>query len=204
MTLIMTCCFYSPLLPQAIPLALLSAFFGYWITKYHFVRRCKMPDMFSELMATFFSNLMPWLVLSWSLSTYIFLVRIRSEHQNDSDDNSTKGVISKETAGIGLGAVVVTIIYLMCPIRTCISNKSKKLEALDFSTTYESVALNFQTDYDKENPLTASKGNQRVLDIHIKKAEEEGKSDQVELLKKQQELMRNQQITYMQQMQQYN
>lgn len=33
-----------------------------------------MPDSFSELMATFFGNMMPWLVFAWTLSTYFFIM----------------------------------------------------------------------------------------------------------------------------------
>ena len=62
MNMIMTCCFYSPIIPVAIPLAFVSSFCFYWVTKYSFLRRYKMPDMFGELMATFFSNFMPWLI----------------------------------------------------------------------------------------------------------------------------------------------
>ena len=82
MNLIMTCCFYSPMMPQALPIAFISSFCGYWITKYHLLRRCKAPDMFSEIMATFFSNMMPWLVLAWCISTYIFLIILKLDIEN--------------------------------------------------------------------------------------------------------------------------
>jgi hypothetical protein len=70
--MVMTCVFYAPLIPQAIPFALLSTFFGYWTLKYSLLRRYKMPEMFSELMATFFSNFMPWLVLFGAFGAYWF------------------------------------------------------------------------------------------------------------------------------------
>lgn len=79
MNTIMTCCFFSPMLPQALPIAFLSSICGYWITKYHLLRRCKAPDQFSELMASFFSNMMPWLVFAWSLSTYFFLLILKRD-----------------------------------------------------------------------------------------------------------------------------
>ena len=119
MNLIMTCCFYSPLLPQALPIALFASIFGYWTTKYHLLRRCKMPDMFSDLMATFFGNLMPWLVLSWSMSTYFFFIRLRESTMGSA--NITESLtIRFETVSLGSTAMVITIIYLLCPIRTCI------------------------------------------------------------------------------------
>jgi len=73
MNMIMTCVFYSPIIPQAIPIGLASSAYCYWVTKYSLLRRYKMPDMFSELMATFFANFMPWMVLAWSLSAFSFM-----------------------------------------------------------------------------------------------------------------------------------
>ena len=81
MNMIMTCCFYSPLIPQAIPIAFVSSILCYWTTKYSMLRRYKMPDMFSDLMATFFSNMMPWLVLAWAFSAIYFLGQINDERR---------------------------------------------------------------------------------------------------------------------------
>lgn len=61
--MIMTCLFYSPILPQAIPGALIGTFLSYWALKYQLLRRDKMPDQFSDFMATFFANLMPYIVM---------------------------------------------------------------------------------------------------------------------------------------------
>jgi hypothetical protein len=72
MNMIMTCVFYSPIIPQAIPLAMISSLLGYWTTKYNLLRRYKRPKMFGELMATFFANFMPWLVLAGTLGAYYF------------------------------------------------------------------------------------------------------------------------------------
>lgn len=72
MNMVMTCVFYSPIIPQAIPLAMISTFLGYWSTKYSLLRRYKMPDMFGELMATFFANFMPWLVLAGTIGAWYF------------------------------------------------------------------------------------------------------------------------------------
>jgi len=72
MNMIMTCVFYAPLIPQAIPLAMLSTLCCYWTTKYMLLRKYKMPEMFSEVMTTFFSNFMPWLVFTGSIGAYYF------------------------------------------------------------------------------------------------------------------------------------
>ena len=71
--MLMTCLFYSPIVPHTIPLAMVSSFLTYWTTKYNLLRKHKMPDMFSELMATFFANILPILVLVWSISFWYFV-----------------------------------------------------------------------------------------------------------------------------------
>ena len=76
MNMIMTCMFFSPILPQTIPLALVSTFLTYWATKYNLLRKNKMPDMFSELMATFFANLLPYLVFLWCISFVWFFQKV--------------------------------------------------------------------------------------------------------------------------------
>jgi hypothetical protein len=73
MNMLMTCLFYSPIVPHTIPLAMVSSFLTYWTTKYNLLRKHKMPDMFSELMATFFANILPILVLVWSISFWYFV-----------------------------------------------------------------------------------------------------------------------------------
>ena len=76
---IMTCIFYSPLIPIAIPCALVGAFLNYWVSKYMLVCKHKMPDMLSELLATFFANLMPWIGFLWTIAFVYFIDRIRKD-----------------------------------------------------------------------------------------------------------------------------
>lgn len=76
MNLIMVSSFFSPIIPLAIPLACLSATMEYWITKYNLLRNYKRPDQFGELMATFFANAMPYLVLCWAISAFSFFLKL--------------------------------------------------------------------------------------------------------------------------------
>lgn len=73
MVLIMTCIFYSPIIPLAIPLAFLGSVFNYWVYKYMLLRKHKMPEMFSDMMATFFANFMPIVLIVWGIAFAIFL-----------------------------------------------------------------------------------------------------------------------------------
>lgn len=51
--------------------------------------------------------------------------------------------------------------------------------------TYESLALVFATDYDKENPLTIKKGQKRLLDMQIATAKANGDDETVKMLEQQ-------------------
>lgn len=123
--MVMTCCFFSPIIPLAIPLAFISAIIDYWINKYNLLRKYKRPDMFGEFMATFFANAMPYLVLAWSISSFIFylhLVQYFFTKQEIADIKKEFGKIPVDNEKISIisTALSLTIICILCPIRTCI------------------------------------------------------------------------------------
>ena len=154
MNMIMTCIFYSPLIPQAIPIAMCSAFVGYWTTKYSMLRRYKMPDQFSELMATFFSNFMPWLIFSWSISAYFFL----AENYAVQFEDNKRQLIKSGSIYLMQVAIAVVVVCICFPFRSCINSRINQNEALSVNIQYSSLALSFPSDYDKENPLTSKQG----------------------------------------------
>lgn len=79
----MTCIFYSPIIPLAIPLAFVGSFFNYWVYKYMLLRKHKMPEMFSDTMATFFSDFMPIVLIVWGLAFCIFVDRITKAYHTE-------------------------------------------------------------------------------------------------------------------------
>lgn len=95
MNLIMSAIFFSPIIPHAIPMALFGTVLNYWSSKYNLLRIHKMPEMFSELMASFFANLMPWVALVWAASFHIFFQfskkgSIRAEYQEFKETIATE------------------------------------------------------------------------------------------------------------------
>lgn len=80
MVFLMTCIFYSPILPVAIPIALIGSIMMYFANKYSLLNYVKMPDMFSTMMATFFANFMPFVILTWSISYITFISKINSSY----------------------------------------------------------------------------------------------------------------------------
>jgi hypothetical protein len=191
MNMIMTCIFYSPLIPHAIPLALISTFINYWIVKYKLLRVYKMPDMFSDLMATFFSNFMPWIVLTWTLAISFFYLRTAEEWNHLITDEKKK-LFSKNFSIFALVTLGISVLCIVLPLRTFINRCVDKNEVLNDEKTYDSLALVFNTDYDKENPLTIKKGQKRLLDMQISQAKENGDEETVAMLEQQKEMVAQQ------------
>ena len=61
----------------------------------------------------------------------------------------------------------IGLLCICCPFRTYINRQVKTNSVLEDETSYESRFLQFQSDYDRENPLTKKKGDLRVLDLKI-------------------------------------
>jgi hypothetical protein len=79
----MTCIFYAPLVPAAIPIAMFGCLSTYMSYKYMLLRVHKMPEMFGELMATFFANLMPVILVIWAFSYQTFVTKINAAFRDD-------------------------------------------------------------------------------------------------------------------------
>lgn len=81
--LIMTSVFYAPLVPGAIPVAMFGCLACYFSYKYMLLRVHKMPEMFGELMATFFASLMPVILVIWAISYQTFVTKINTAFRDD-------------------------------------------------------------------------------------------------------------------------
>ena len=148
--MVMTCMFYSVIIPTAIPLAMIATLISYWVTKYYMLRRYKMPDMLSKLIATFFSNLMPWFICFWSFWA-LNIININSSHFKTN-------IISIDSFATLAGAFLIAFFCMCLPIRSCLIRIFNKKIALNKNKTYKSLVLTFLSDYDKENPLTMKAG----------------------------------------------
>ena len=174
--LIMTCIFYAPLVPAAIPIAMMGSISFYISYKYMFLRVNKMPKMFGEHMATFFASLMPLILVIWAISYSIFVDKINKEFNKKfsaahsceeyvnegtecvdpmvSEKHLSKDDKSQVWADSLLG---VSFFILIIPIRTILHRMTPPIEE-ECNDRYKDVALSFPSDYDKENPLTMQKG----------------------------------------------
>jgi len=167
--LIMTCIFYAPLIPASIPIAMVGSLLFYNSYKYMLLRVNKMPEMFGELMATFFANMMPLILVIWAIAYKVFVERINEDFSekfslyhdyeyekiNGSEVETKEGKLSyrDDTPGIAVSCLTLAVLFIFFPVRTIIQNSIPDVEE-ESDDVYEKVALTFPSDYDKENPLT--------------------------------------------------
>lgn len=87
---IMTCIFYSPIVPVAIPICMVGLILIYYSYKYMLLRVHKMPEMFGDLMATFFASFMPVILLTWCIAYVIFVSEINNTYADEFNENYKK------------------------------------------------------------------------------------------------------------------
>lgn len=137
-----------------------------------------MPEMFGEIMATFFANLMPLILLIWAAAYQTFVEEINNEFYKEfyvahTEDVSQDGndcldkcdpssveqelykKLSKEDNSNYIASIAVTCTFccLLVPVRSYLHYITPNLPEQD-DQPYNDVALTFSSDYDKENPLT--------------------------------------------------
>jgi hypothetical protein len=176
MVLIMTCIFYSPIIPLAIPLGMVGSITNYWVYKYMLLRKHKMPEMFSDMMATFFASFMPVVIIVWGIAFCVFIDKITKAYYADfskalnteveKTDAWAQQQLSPDdiTALLGILGLTLSVVCFVSPFGvikkvfdTCHDESKFQDEK------YENVILTFSTDYDKENPLTIKSGQLRLL-----------------------------------------
>lgn len=191
MNLILTCIFYAPIIPIGIPCAAIGSGLNYFSYKYLLLNHSKKPDAFSTLMADFFISLMPFVLMIWTLSYSIF-VDLMNDHYNAGplrefrmlkhDDDDGDDIVCKEfpcrlykddyTSDILKWSMIAVAAYLLIPsnlfVEKCCSKK-KEMRKKDTESEYRSVFLSFPQDYDKENPITNRRGQERFIQMQVEK-----------------------------------
>lgn len=165
--------------------------------------------MFSDFMATFFANGLPYIGFLWAIAFALFveLIMKYSLKQQSSllkpmADENENDLMSKGAQIFPIVALLFAVLCILCPIRLIIQMFClKTYDIEDSNKKYSSRISTFPTDYDKENPLTKKRGEERWLDIQIKEADDAGDTDKVKFLRGQVEEVKNQ--TAFSQMQSY-
>jgi uncharacterized membrane protein len=178
----------------------------YLSNKYALLRYVKMPDMFSTMMATFFANFMPFVVLTWAIAYIVFISKINGAYSESfSEDikaqelkleaydqidslqseltNTDVEKLSDDDKShmIALVSLLFTIICIILPIRLIVIYCCDSGEVSP-GEEYKDRCMYFATDYDKENPLTCNQGKLRLIESQLQHAKAKGNTDAVAAL----------------------
>lgn len=63
---------------MSIPIVACGLFVNYWVDKWYFLRLIKTPEHISDLLANFFTNMLPVFALVWAGSLMVFFREIYS------------------------------------------------------------------------------------------------------------------------------
>eukprot|EP00347_Sterkiella_histriomuscorum_P022863 403336874 len=174
--LFLTAIFFHPLLPISIPIAMVGFIFSYWIDKSLLLRRHKIPEQMSGLMAKFIANLLPYFAFLWSLNLLLFYRTLYKEYYED--DPRQKLIVPYAIIGL-------TSFFIILPVRTiinrCLADNTE--DALTYK--YDDFMLQFPTDYDRENPVTKNEAFIKLLEHRIQKEKNSVEQDKLLLQKNQ-------------------
>lgn len=160
MLLFMLTVFYTPLIPITPLFTGLGALLQYWIEKYMLLKVHCRPETLGAFMPSLVSSALPPFIILYGLSNYLFLNQLRG-------DNT-----------IGFVSFIFSIGYLLVPAQYLVQKFLKDVERPD-NKTYQLHMLDFNTDYDRENPVTDEEATMNYL----KKIEQDANLQKLDLIK---------------------
>lgn len=131
-------CLYTPIQPILPIIALIGVFIQYWVEKYLLLRRCGIPEAMGANMAKFYAGLIPYGMLLYAISNYVFL-------RDLSDNKNTHGQWS----------LWFTLAYVILPVRMVTSLFTDTVSR-DDKFSYSGERFAFIQDFDRSNPMTST------------------------------------------------
>ena len=139
--------FYIPIFPLGMPISLLGFVLGYWIEKYNFANMYKTPEMLNRQITEFYSDYFVLAFFVYGIGDYIFL--------HDSYDKKTWSLVNI----ILFGILIIFPYHQMLTFDYLKFDKSKIHE-----DDYDEKYTDFNTDYERANPMTENEGKLRHLE----------------------------------------
>ena len=133
--------------------------------KYLLLRRHKIPEEMGETMAQVFTNMIPFFCLLYGISLYVF-----------------SNILAEKITTIGLAALLVTLAYLILPVRYYVNKCTSEVAKAD-EMTHEKYNKIFDTDYDRSNPMTEKMANLDFLEENKDDFEDEEYATKVNYFK---------------------
>ena len=137
--------FFAPVFPLGFGISLFGFIFGYWLEKYNFSKMYKKPEKLSKLIAEYF-------VIYFFFNFFVFT--IGSSYFISSGEDTWIRIISD---------IYSTLIFI--PFHQFFKKDFFKFKESEMhKKTYDEMYLDFNTDYERANPLTRIEGEMRYLD----------------------------------------
>lgn len=92
MNLVLSCLFYAPILPFAIPMCLIGIILSYYLTKFTLANLSKMPEDLGKELTMFFVDMLPWTTIALVVSYFVFsgaIYETVEEQYSDREDSFT-------------------------------------------------------------------------------------------------------------------
>ena len=84
------CMLYTPLIPGCFIVGFAGMLLSYLIEKYTFAHRCRRPDFVNGLIVQFFANLLPYFLLLWGMSNFLYIRRLIEEYNKYNNELGCK------------------------------------------------------------------------------------------------------------------
>ena len=151
-------CFYVYILPHTVLLGVLCIFIQYWINKYVLLRRHSRPPRLGGQLSHAMRNMLELIPICMLAGAYLF-------------EQDLYGKNSTQTWSALIGAICLYVLLKD-------SSYDETNQVTDGANEYEVHQYMFQTNYDRENPVTREEATQRYLKGLIEQAEYlEGKDE---------------------------
>ena len=151
--------FYIPIFPLGMLISLLGFILGYWLEKYNFSNMYKTPEMLNRQIAEFYTNYFVLTFFVYGIGDYVFL--------NESYETKTWSLVN-----IILFGILIIFPYHQMLTFDYLDFEESSIHEQDYNEKY----TDFNTDYERANPMTEKEGKLRFLEA--KKAKGEIKEDE--------------------------
>ena len=151
--------FYIPIFPLGMLISLLGFILGYWLEKYNFSNMYKTPEMLNRQIAEFYTNYFVLTFFVYGIGDYVFL--------HESYETKTWSLVN-----IILFGILIIFPYHQMLTFDYLDFEESSIHEQDYNEKY----TDFNTDYERANPMTEKEGKLRFLEA--KKAKGEIKEDE--------------------------
>ena len=142
--------FYIQIFPFGLIITSFGFIFAYWIEKYNFAKIYKKPKKLDKLIAEFYTNYLVVALFIYQIGDFLFIYYFYSYHYQRYTWKLVK--------------IIVFSLFIFLPYHKILSIDFLKIKGSKINTkTYDEKYIEFNTDYERVNPMTKKEGKLRYL-----------------------------------------